>query len=149
MVAHRDHVGVECIDFCRARRLASQHVKEVFSMARPPVRRDRCLALCRAAKRCRENGGGPQKADMVGCFRLIPQEGETRPQPFRDGGISGELKQTGDQREGRLPCLAKRGAGLSMFVLGRTAGWIGHAIEQYRTGLMIRPRARYTGEAPR
>lgn len=42
-----------------------------------------------------------------------------------------------------------RGAGLSMFVLGRTAGWIGHAIEQYRTGLMIRPRARYTGEAPR
>ncbi|MDP1627451.1 citrate synthase family protein [Parvibaculum sp.] len=42
-----------------------------------------------------------------------------------------------------------RGAGLSIFVLGRTAGWIGHAIEQYRTGLMIRPRARYTGEAPR
>ncbi|MDX5365751.1 MAG: citrate synthase, partial [Alphaproteobacteria bacterium] len=42
-----------------------------------------------------------------------------------------------------------RGAGLSMFVLGRTAGWIGHAMEQYRTGLMIRPRARYTGEAPR
>ncbi len=28
-----------------------------------------------------------------------------------------------------------RGAGLSMFVLGRTAGWIGHAMEQYRTGL--------------
>jgi citrate synthase len=42
-----------------------------------------------------------------------------------------------------------RGAGLSMFVLGRTAGWIGHAMEQYRTGLMIRPRARYTGETPR
>ena len=42
-----------------------------------------------------------------------------------------------------------RGAGLSIFVLGRTAGWIGHAIEQYRTGTMIRPRARYTGEAPR
>jgi citrate synthase len=42
-----------------------------------------------------------------------------------------------------------RGAGLSIFVLGRTAGWIGHAMEQYRTGLMIRPRARYTGEAPR
>ncbi|HEX7777444.1 MAG TPA: citrate synthase family protein [Parvibaculum sp.] len=41
------------------------------------------------------------------------------------------------------------GAGLAVFVLGRTAGWIGHAIEQYRSGLMIRPRARYTGEAPR
>ncbi|MBI1261351.1 MAG: citrate synthase [Rhizobiales bacterium] len=42
-----------------------------------------------------------------------------------------------------------RGSGLSIFVLGRTAGWIGHAMEQYRTGLMIRPRARYTGDTPR
>jgi citrate synthase len=41
------------------------------------------------------------------------------------------------------------GAGLAVFVLGRTAGWIGHAMEQYRSGQMIRPRARYTGEAPR
>jgi citrate synthase len=41
------------------------------------------------------------------------------------------------------------GGGLSVFVLGRTAGWIGHAIEQYRSGQMIRPRARYIGEAPR
>jgi citrate synthase len=41
------------------------------------------------------------------------------------------------------------GGGLSVFVLGRTAGWIGHAMEQYRSGQMIRPRARYTGEVPR
>ncbi|HUD51603.1 citrate synthase, partial [Parvibaculum sp.] len=41
------------------------------------------------------------------------------------------------------------GTGLAIFVLGRTAGWIGHAIEQYRSGQMIRPRARYTGEAPK
>ncbi|PKQ09094.1 MAG: citrate synthase [Alphaproteobacteria bacterium HGW-Alphaproteobacteria-12] len=42
-----------------------------------------------------------------------------------------------------------RGAGLGIFVLGRSAGWIGHAIEQYRTGQMIRPRARYTGDIPK
>lgn len=41
------------------------------------------------------------------------------------------------------------GGGLAVFVLGRTAGWIGHAIEQHRSGQMIRPRARYTGEAPK
>lgn len=41
------------------------------------------------------------------------------------------------------------GAGLAVFVLGRTAGWIGHAIEQHRSGHMIRPRARYTGDIPR
>jgi citrate synthase len=37
---------------------------------------------------------------------------------------------------------------LALFALGRTVGWIGHAIEQYNTGQMIRPRATYTGIRP-
>jgi citrate synthase len=40
------------------------------------------------------------------------------------------------------------GAPLLLFALGRTAGWIAHAIEQYTAGDLIRPRARYTGPAP-
>ena len=36
---------------------------------------------------------------------------------------------------------------LALFALGRTAGWIGHAIEQYALDQLIRPRARYTGPA--
>ncbi|MCA9934585.1 MAG: helix-turn-helix domain-containing protein [Ardenticatenaceae bacterium] len=40
------------------------------------------------------------------------------------------------------------GAALTLFALGRTAGWLGHAIEQYRLGQIIRPRARYVGERP-
>lgn len=39
-----------------------------------------------------------------------------------------------------------RGAALMIFALGRTAGWIAHALEQY--GEMIRPRARYVGRLP-
>ena len=39
----------------------------------------------------------------------------------------------------RLP----QGAPLMLFGIGRTIGWIGHAIEQYATGQLIRPRARY------
>lgn len=42
-----------------------------------------------------------------------------------------------------------RGAALALFALGRTIGWIGHAIEQYQENRMIRPRARYVGESPR
>jgi len=42
----------------------------------------------------------------------------------------------------RLP----EGGALTLFALGRTIGWIGHAIEQYQTGQIIRPRARYVGE---
>ena len=41
-----------------------------------------------------------------------------------------------------------RGAALSLFVVGRTVGWIAHAIEQYQNGVLIRPRARYTGVRP-
>jgi citrate synthase len=35
-----------------------------------------------------------------------------------------------------------------MFVVGRAVGWIAHAIEQYQSGVLIRPRARYTGRRP-
>lgn len=40
------------------------------------------------------------------------------------------------------------GAPLTLFALGRTAGWLGQAIEQYKEGQLIRPRARYVGLRP-
>jgi citrate synthase len=44
----------------------------------------------------------------------------------------------------RLPS----GSPLTIFAIGRTVGWIGHAIEQYATGQLIRPRAKYIGAVP-
>ena len=41
-----------------------------------------------------------------------------------------------------------RQAPIALFALGRTAGWIGHIIEQYNQNLMIRPRAKYSGPKP-
>jgi citrate synthase len=35
-----------------------------------------------------------------------------------------------------------------LFALGRTVGWIAHAMEEYASGDLIRPRARYIGPAP-
>ena len=35
-----------------------------------------------------------------------------------------------------------------IFALGRTAGWLAHAIEQGRSEVLIRPRAAYTGPRP-
>lgn len=40
------------------------------------------------------------------------------------------------------------GGAIALFALGRTVGWIGHAIEQYGSDSLIRPRARYVGEQP-
>jgi citrate synthase len=37
---------------------------------------------------------------------------------------------------------------LALFLLGRTVGWIAHAIEQAAHGALIRPRARYIGPRP-
>jgi citrate synthase len=37
----------------------------------------------------------------------------------------------------------------SIFATGRVAGWCAHALEQYADNRLIRPRADYTGRAPR
>ena len=40
------------------------------------------------------------------------------------------------------------GYGVGLFALGRTVGWLAHAIEQYQSNRLIRPRARYVGVMP-
>lgn len=37
---------------------------------------------------------------------------------------------------------------LALFALGRSIGWIGHALEEYALDRLIRPRAAYVGELP-
>ena len=41
-----------------------------------------------------------------------------------------------------------RDAAFAIFIVGRAVGWIAHAIEQYESGILIRPRARYVGPPP-
>lgn len=41
-----------------------------------------------------------------------------------------------------------RGSAQGLFLVGRSVGWIAHAIEQYATNTIIRPRARYIGTLP-
>ncbi|MCZ0736048.1 citrate synthase family protein [Phreatobacter sp. AB_2022a] len=40
------------------------------------------------------------------------------------------------------------GSALGLFAVGRTVGWIAHALEQQQTGSLIRPRTRYVGAEP-
>jgi citrate synthase len=41
------------------------------------------------------------------------------------------------------------GSPLILFAIGRSIGWIGHAMEQYAAGHLIRPRAKYVCLVPR
>ncbi len=70
--------------------------------------------------------------------------------PPRPKSCSGELPtiDCGLVLVARLLALP-RDAALTLFGLGRAAGWIGHAREQYASKQLIRPRARYVGEPPR
>jgi citrate synthase len=43
---------------------------------------------------------------------------------------------------------APAGFALGLMALGRTAGWVAHALEEYERDRLIRPRARYTGVMP-
>lgn len=43
---------------------------------------------------------------------------------------------------------APGGTALALFALGRTVGWLAHAIEEYTLGRLIRPRATYSGPLP-
>jgi len=71
--------------------------------------------------------------------------------------VTGEMLQLMGERptvDFALATLARTlelppGGSVALFALGRTVGWIGHAIEQYQSGALIRPRARYIGEQPR
>ena len=39
------------------------------------------------------------------------------------------------------------GGAVALFAVGRTVGWIGHAMEQYASGTLVRPRARYVARS--
>jgi citrate synthase len=41
-----------------------------------------------------------------------------------------------------------RGAALGIFLVARAVGWLAHAMEQYESDVLIRPRARYIGIRP-
>ncbi len=92
-------------------------------------------------------GGDPRAVELLG--RLELEDGdpvvEVAEQARALGGtpsIDFALAALG--HAARLP----RDAPFVLFALGRSVGWVAHALEAVESGMLIRPRARYTGPAP-
>jgi citrate synthase len=79
-------------------------------------------------------GGRERVADLLGVVDDMAARGA--PPPNLDLGLLAVATAL------RLP----PGSASAIFAVGRIAGWMAHAIEQYASGTMIRPRARYTGQ---
>jgi citrate synthase len=89
----------------------------------------RCLAIVEALTTARPEAGARAAAAAVAAMELT---GEYPNVDFALGAATVAL--------GLPP-----GSALGMFLVARSVGWIAHAIEQYESGTLIRPRARYTG----
>ncbi len=71
---------------------------------------------------------------------------------LRDGG-GGRRRARRDNVDFALVALTEalglpEEAPFALFAVARCAGWLAHAMEQAASGALIRPRARYVGEAP-
>jgi citrate synthase len=90
----------------------------------------------------------PRGAELLRRLDLPPRDPAAKAIAFMTklgGSPTIELALAALARRARLP----RDAAFALFALGRSAGWIAHALEAATGGTLIRPRARYTGPPPR
>jgi citrate synthase len=95
-------------------------------------------------------GGDPRGAELL---RRVSAAYPNSPSVALCGAVVDEVLELLGERptvDFGLVALARalalpQGGAVALFALGRTVGWIGHAIEQYESGSLIRPRARYVG----
>jgi len=94
--------------------------------------------------------GDPRGAALL---RLTAESMPGSPAVDLSGAVVEEVRELTDGRptvDLALAALARAlglpaGGAVALFAVGRTVGWIGHAIEQYASNTLIRPRARYVG----
>lgn len=90
--------------------------------------------------------GDPRAAALLAAFEPLPAYARAQ---RTIAALTGEAPNI----DFALTALATRlvlgeDAPFQLFAAARCTGWIAHALEQFETGRLIRPRARYTGPEP-
>lgn len=90
--------------------------------------------------------GDPRAALLLESFQFDNLMIELRESVLKAAGVlpNVDFALAAFARAARVP----PDAPFALFLLGRSVGWAAHAMEQIRTGDLIRPRARYTGSPP-
>jgi citrate synthase len=92
--------------------------------------------------------GDPRADEILSRLRLPSREPVAQIIAFgrQELGLypSLELGLVALARTAELP----EGAAFGLFALGRSVGWVAHALETAAEGSLIRPRARYVGPTP-
>ena len=85
--------------------------------------------------------GDPRAAVLLQCLRVPPRAQRVIDvmQPMTGLAPNIDYALLVLERALRLP----PGSAFALFAVGRTVGWIAHALEQWRDGTLIRPRAVY------
>ena len=123
----------------------------------------RAAGLARAIGERLADGGVPGQR-LPGFGHLLYPDGDPRAialldaLPFRDRHpalLAAVLERLGERPSVDYALVAvcrhlgrPDGSAYALFALGRTVGWIAHALEQQRGDTLIRPRANYTGPRP-
>ncbi len=89
--------------------------------------------------------GDPRAADLLAALEAHP----AAVRPVRALADRLGLAPNVDAALAALACALDlpASAGFTLFAVGRSAGWIAHAIEQVESGQIIRPRARFVAQA--
>lgn len=94
--------------------------------------------------------GDPRVAPLLACARAMAPRSRAW-QTFdavvrtMQAGRRGLLNLDGGLVALTIAMGLPRGSAMALFAIGRSAGWIAHALEQRAAGFLLRPRARYTG----
>jgi len=99
-------------------------------------------------------GGDPRAAYLLGILSTMAHEKPKLDAILAVCATAGELLDAKPNADLALAAMElafgwPEGAGMSVFALARSAGWIAHAAEQAASAALIRPRARYIGRHQR
>ncbi len=95
----------------------------------------------------------PRARTLLGMIAQVASDTSIHARISAISDAISELTQSQPNIDFALASLARifqlpKQAPFTIFAVGRCAGWIAHAQEQYESRQLLRPRARYVGDAP-